>query len=308
MSKRPAPQNPFFIPLEIHQQIFNGLPLDAIEERFNLLRCSKAMAQMLEPSIKETIAWIQQYVKFASFGVPNYRLVERIYQQTHSSFLAQLTSYLLAGHGNTENRSQFASALTEAEPLQMYSCFHYISMLYKHSYQLDPLTDRTTRFDGVEKPKQYTRLRNIYISSRVGLIEAPIPMTAHNKIKIASKLPMERSKQIKAIERAIKNEKDVDVKQMMAFYNNRYGDSPAKIRAKCFTLTKSKRKLREPRGDDVFGQLVYRKHHIDDEVNRDFYHRCFVCTGNVTLACHLLTLRTEVLDKLIIDLCNLMNK
>jgi hypothetical protein len=293
MSKRPAPENPFFIPWDIHQQIFNGLPLGAIEERFNLLRCSKAMAQMLEPSIKETIAWIQQYVKFASFGIPNYRLVERIYQQTHSSFLAQLTSYLLRYHD--ENRSRFIHTLSTADPLKIFSCFHYISMLYKHSYQLDPLTDHTTRFDMVENPKQLTRLKNIYISSR----DAPMPMTAHKKIKIASKLPIEKSKQIKAIEKAIKNEKDADVKQMMQFYNNRYGDAPSKIRAKCYTLTKSKRKLREPRGDDIFGQVVYREHHIDDDRNRDFSRKCFVCTGNVTLAWRLLTLRVEVLDKMI---------
>jgi hypothetical protein len=294
MSKRPAELffNPYFIPREILSQIVNCLPLNAIEERFNLLRCSKEMATILKPSIDEVVKWIQMHVKLEVN-----KAVQLAYETSGSLFLAQLTAYL-------RNRSQryhcFVKDLTttgSTNAIKLFSCFHYISMFYTHTMRLDHRNDYEIFYQ--TQPIQETRLKNIHVQN--GFSSKPLLQC---DILVASKLPDNRKDQLKAIERAIEKEKDVDKKELMASYDRHHSDKGQSLPAKCYVLTKKKRKLRAPKPEDLYGAVVYKNYHIYHPENALLRDRCFVFTGHhVNFAWRLLELKESVLDKFIVDLC-----
>jgi hypothetical protein len=295
MSKRKAELffNPYNIPREILSQIVNCLPLDAIEERFNLLRCSKEMATILKPSIDELIRWIQLHVIPGALNA-----AQQAFATSGSLFLAQLTKYLSGRHKKYYCFIKDLTTTGSTNAIKVFSCFHYISMLYTHAINLNLIENYYEHFYS-NQPIQATRLKNIHVQN--GLSSKPLLQC---DILVASKLPDNRKDQLKAIERAIEKEKDVDVKELMASYDRNHSDKGLSLPAKCYVLTKKKRKLRAPKPEDLYGAVVYKNYHIYHPENALLRDRCFVFTGHhVNFAWRLLELKESVLDKFIVDLC-----
>jgi len=307
-----------YIPDEVIALIFNAVALEEVGTRFALLQCSKKMATLMMPSILATVQWIsdtfgsQQRFYETHGRLPSNTMTPiGIHQSTGSMFMVRVLkffNYTYAGgialFDVMERATPKALKSQWIHSLSFFRCLDYISAYYTHACPIDIADGTATKYSGRTVVLPASRVRNIYYRCGGGMVTPLSECT----IQVVADLPDGKKAQMDAIEDAIKQEKDCRQRELMQVYDEKYGTSPEKLRAKCFLLGEKNWLVRAPKPNDLFEDVIvthgdhhHQHHHIFHDRVKDFRNRCFVHVGrraDVELGARLYKSRSTACDLL----------